>query len=172
MARKIKFEVVPIAEVPKDGEDVQQENHQPVVLVVDDEQVIADTLSMILSRCGFSTLTAYNAESALELASATPPDLMISDVMMPGMNGIDLAITMTQSIPTCKVLLFSGQAATFDLLEEARVSGHRFTLLSKPVHPTDLLTRISQCLRGADAIVQPSGVNIARPNSHEPVSIL
>ena len=44
------------------------EKNQPVVLIVDDERVIADTLSIILSRSGFSTMTAYDGESALELA--------------------------------------------------------------------------------------------------------
>lgn len=168
MTRKIRFEIIPLAEVPKDDVGLLQENHRPVVLVVDDEQVIADTLSMILSRSGFSTMPAYNAAHALELAITTPPDLMISDVMMPGMNGVDLAITMTRAFPACKVLLFSGQAATVDLLDEARLAGHHFTLLNKPVHPTDLLTRISQCLSSADAIIHPdSAAETVQPKSHE-----
>lgn len=65
---------------------------------------------------------------------------------MPGMTGVDLAITMKKSIPSCKVLLFSGQAATIDLLEKARHEGHDFTTLTKPVHPTDMLRRIHECL--------------------------
>ncbi len=65
---------------------------------------------------------------------------------MPKMSGIDLAIAITQTIPSCKVLLFSGQAATIDLLERARNQGYDFTTLTKPVHPTDMLRRISECL--------------------------
>jgi CheY-like chemotaxis protein len=80
------------------------------------------------------------------LANAAPPDLIITDVMMPGMTGIELAITISQTIPTCKILLFSGQAATVDLLEQARDAGYNFTTLTKPVHPTDMLRRISECL--------------------------
>src|SRR5277367_925648 len=124
MTPKLKTEVVPLTEVPKKDAAVRPRKRQPVVLVVDDERVIADTLSIILSKSGFSTMTAYNGESALELALANPPELLISDVVMPGMTGIDLAITLTKTIPGCKVLLFSGQAATVDLLEEARNSGH------------------------------------------------
>jgi FixJ family two-component response regulator len=67
------------------------------------------------------------------------------------MTGIELAITLTQEIPECKVLLFSGQAATVDLLQEARNGGHDFTTLTKPVHPTDMLRRISECLMMRDA---------------------
>jgi hypothetical protein len=61
-------------------------------------------------------------------------------------TGVGLAITLTQSIPQLKVLLFSGQASTVDLLEKARRNGHSFTTLTKPVHPTDMLKRISECL--------------------------
>jgi CheY-like chemotaxis protein len=154
MTPEIKFEVVSVAEVPRDDVSFIQEDHRPVVLIVDDERVIADTLSMILNTSGFTTMTAYDAESALELAHATQPDLMISDVMMPGMNGVDLAITMTRTFPTCKVLLFSGQAATADLLDQARLSGNHFTLLTKPVHPKDLLRRVSECLTIPAALIQ------------------
>jgi CheY-like chemotaxis protein len=66
--------------------------------------------------------------------------------MLPGMSGIELAITMRRIFPDCKVLLFSGQAATSDLLTSARRSGHEFTLLNKPVYPTDLLRRVSESL--------------------------
>jgi CheY-like chemotaxis protein len=138
-----KYQVVPVDQTPK--HDVTHIGSRPVILIVDDERVIADTLSAILFQSGFQTMTAYNAERALELAQTTPPDLLISDVVMPGMTGIDLAITMTQDFPQCKVLLFSGQAATVDLLETAREAGHNFTTLTKPVHPTDMLRRISEC---------------------------
>ena len=155
MTPKLKFEVVPMADVSKEDVVVLPKKKQPVVLVVDDERVIADTLSMILSRSGFSTMTAYDGFSALQLATATPPDLLISDVVMPGMSGIDLAIAMTRTIPGCKVLLFSGQAATVDLLEKARQAGHNFTTLAKPVHPTDMLKRISECLRTRETKAKP-----------------
>jgi CheY-like chemotaxis protein len=149
---KLKVEVVPLAEVPKDDIIVLTERRKPLVLVVDDERVIADTLSVILSKSGFTTMTAYDGEGALQLAQAFVPDLLISDVVMPGMTGVDLAITMTKLVPRCKVLLFSGQAATVDLLEEARRCGHDFTTLTKPVHPTDMLRRISECLTAPPAI--------------------
>jgi CheY-like chemotaxis protein len=63
-------------------------------------------------------------------------------VIMPEMSGIDLAIAVKESCSDCKVLLFSGQAATADLLLAAKRSGHEFQLLTKPVHPTDLLAAL------------------------------
>ena len=144
MSPKLNCQIVPFAEVPVDlsGEVLPR---RYVILVVDDEKVIADSLSMILSMSGFATLTAYHGMDALELARVIPPDLLISDVVMPGMTGIELAIAMVDMISDCKVLLFSGQAATADLLEQARDQGRNFTVLSKPVHPTDMLQRISDC---------------------------
>jgi CheY-like chemotaxis protein len=72
------------------------------------------------------------------------PDMLISDVIMltPGLTGIEVAIETRKKLPTCKVLLFSGQAATADLLERARAEGHEFDILAKPVHPTDLLAKL------------------------------
>jgi CheY-like chemotaxis protein len=145
MSPKLEFDVIPLGEVPVEGPRGDSES-QPVVLVVDDEKVIADTLSIILRKSGFSTLTAYDGPTALRLASDLKPDLVISDVMMPGMTGIELAISVTRTIPKCKILLFSGQAATVDLLEKARSAGYDFITLTKPVHPTDMLKRISECL--------------------------
>jgi CheY-like chemotaxis protein len=146
MSPKLKFEVVPLSEVFEESVDALTEKDQHVLLVVDDERIIADTLSIILSKKGFCVMTAYDGKTALQLAGGCAPDLLLSDVMMPGMTGVDLAITMTQTNPECKVLLFSGQAATVDLLEKSRAAGHEFTALTKPVHPTVLLKHISACL--------------------------
>jgi DNA-binding NtrC family response regulator len=146
MSPEFSFPVIPLKEVSKEDVVVLPMKDAPVVLIVDDEKVIADTLSIILTHAGFITMAAYNGESALRIAYAITPDLLISDVVMPGITGVELAIMLTQSIPDLKVLLFSGQASTVDLLEKARRGGHHFTALTKPVHPTDMLKRISECL--------------------------
>jgi CheY-like chemotaxis protein len=115
---------------------------KPKVLVVDDERVIADTLSMILNQSGFESHAVYSGEGALEMARALEPDMLISDVIMSDLNGIDAAIRIRALFPHIKVLLFSGQAATADLLEKARAQGYEFEILAKPVHPQDLLSRL------------------------------
>jgi DNA-binding NtrC family response regulator len=143
MSPELNIQVVPMAEVPAAA--LAHPRKQRVVLVVDDEHVIADTLSVILTRSGFSVITAYEAETALKLALSKQPDLLLSDVMMgPGMDGTQLAMQLIETLPHCKVLLFSGHAATVDLLAQARSMGHRFTLMSKPVHPADLLAQITE----------------------------
>ncbi|HSM87425.1 MAG TPA: response regulator [Candidatus Limnocylindrales bacterium] len=115
---------------------------RPRVLVVDDERVIADTLSIILNKNGFEASAVYTGAGAVDRARETSPDLVISDVIMPDMNGIEAAIRIREILPGCKILLFSGQAATADLLEKARAQGHEFEVLAKPVHPQDLLAKL------------------------------
>jgi len=115
---------------------------KPRVLVVDDERVIADTLATILNQNGFEASAVYTGAEAVARARTSRPDLVISDVIMQDMNGIEAAIRIRQSLPGCKILLFSGQAATADLLEKARAQGHEFEILAKPVHPQDLLAKL------------------------------
>lgn len=115
---------------------------KPKVLVVDDEKVIADTLAMILNQSGFAARSVYSGQAAIETAASFAPDMLISDVIMADLNGIDAAIRIRALLPKIKILLFSGQAATADLLEKARTQGYEFEILAKPVHPQDLLTRL------------------------------
>ena len=115
---------------------------KPKALVVDDERVIADTLAIILNQAGFDAAAVYTGTAAVERARTVRPDLIISDVIMPDMNGIEAAIHIRKFLPNCKILLFSGQAATADLLESARAQGHEFEILAKPVHPQDLLAKL------------------------------
>ena len=112
------------------------------VLVADDEQVIANTLAIILNQAGFEARAVYSGEKAIEALDNFQPDMLISDVIMTGMTGIEAAIATRAKMPNCKILLFSGQAATADLLERARLDGHEFEILAKPVHPTDLLAKL------------------------------
>jgi DNA-binding response OmpR family regulator len=120
---------------------------KPRVLVVDDESVIADTLAAILNQSGYEAVATYDAEEALEIALNKPPHMLITDVMLPGMNGIDLAIQMKRIFPDCKVILFSGAAGTSDLMVSALTAGHHFSLLGKPLHPKDLLASVSAELK-------------------------
>jgi CheY-like chemotaxis protein len=121
---------------------MSQNLSKPKVLVADDERVIADTLAMILNQSGFEARAVYSGERALEEAPVFQPNMLISDVIMADLNGIDAAIRIREILPAIKILLFSGQAATADLLEKARAEGYEFEILAKPVHPQDLLSRL------------------------------
>jgi DNA-binding NtrC family response regulator len=118
------------------------------IFVVDDEPVIASSLAAILQMNGFSARFFTCPLEALAAARSESPDLIISDVAMPDISGIDLAIQMRAQHPNCKILLFSGQAGTSDLLESARARGYDFRLLQKPIHPTEFLFEIGQLSTG------------------------
>jgi CheY-like chemotaxis protein len=135
--------IVPVGEAPT----FHEFNFRPRVLVVDDETSIADTTATILSMSGYEAIAAYDGNDALEAALLSPPHLLITDVVMPGMNGIELAITIQRVFPDCQILLFSGQASTVDLLAAAGSAARRFTLLSKPLPPECLLATVKEKLR-------------------------
>jgi DNA-binding response OmpR family regulator len=116
----------------------------PYVVVVDDERVIAETLSTILNSSGFTAKYFINPLEALESARTEPPELLISDIMMPQLSGIDLAMRLRAQCPSCNILLFSGQTDTADLLTPPRARGHDFPVLLKPVHPSILLRTIRE----------------------------
>lgn len=118
--------------------------HVSVVFVVDDEVVISKSLALILQNNGYTARFFTDPLEALEHIKTCPLDLLISDVAMPQLSGIDLAMQTRAHCPDCKILLFSGQASTTDLLGEARRLGHHFTLLPKPVHPRELLQEIKR----------------------------
>lgn len=116
------------------------------ILVVDDEESIADTLALIFRSNGYDSRTAYSAEEALELLETWPPELAIIDVVLPAMNGIEFAIFLKASYPDIHFLLFSGQPGTGGLLEEAKKKGHLFEILAKPLHPTFMLATVANML--------------------------
>jgi DNA-binding response OmpR family regulator len=112
---------------------------RPRVLIADDERIIADTLGLILNQNGFEAATVYSGQKAVETARHFHPNVFLGDVVM---SGIEAAIQICTMIPGCRILLLSGQAATSDLLRDARVRGHDFEILLKPVHPNQLLDRL------------------------------
>lgn len=122
------------------------ESGRTVAFVVDDEDVIASTLELILLSRGFSVRSFVDPTDAAEAARTIKPNFLLTDVMMPKLNGIELAIKVKAINPDCCVLLFSGQASTSDLLARASEEGHCFDVLAKPVHPLELLEKIAELL--------------------------
>lgn len=116
------------------------------ILVVDDEECIADTLALILRSFGYEVTARNDARSALHDCEVQTPDLVLSDVVMPEVNGIELAIQVEQRYPTCKILLISGLGSSFGLAAEASERGHKFEILSKPIRPAELVAKIEAAL--------------------------
>lgn len=116
------------------------------ILIVEDEKVVADTLGQILAVNGYQIRVVYSAEDAIELISTWSPDVAILDVMLPKMNGIELALVLKDNLPECHALLFSGQPSVEALMKKAKDEGHQFDVMAKPVHPAVMLDAISTLL--------------------------
>lgn len=119
-----------------------EQSTKPRVLIADDEKIIADTLAMILNQGGFDARAVYTCEKALEMAPAFQPDMLISDVLMADINGVDAAIKMRKILPEIRVFLLSGQAATAEMIAKSKASELGFEVLVKPVHPRDLIAKL------------------------------
>jgi CheY-like chemotaxis protein len=147
------FPTVPVEVALRKSHSQIHERPRPLILIVDDEPIIAETLAAILDGSGLSAMTAPNARKALEIAALMPPEMLITDFAMPGMNGLDLAIEVNRSIPDCEIILFSGQIV--DLGDSPSASGCDFVTMLKPVHPADLLARVYERLARRGITVIP-----------------
>lgn len=159
MGSKLNFEKIRITElvergiiapeeVPEITTSVKPKYGGPKVLVVDDETLIADTLAAILNTNGYRAVSAYNADSALAAIQSNAPDMLITDVVMPGMSGVELALRVHTDWPDCRIVLFSGQAGTTNLMRMVEDAGQHFPLFTKPVHPSTLLREIGGMFAG------------------------
>ena len=120
---------------------------RPLVLVVDDELLITQTLSAILDAKGFAVLIAQDAAEALDICALTPPELLITDVSMPTKNGFDLAIEVKHAVPDCEVIFFSGHLGLAEMCAEMGELGKDCVMLVKPVHPAVLLESVYEVLK-------------------------
>lgn len=120
------------------------------ILVVDDEQPIAETMRDIFASVGYQALCAYSGHEALAHAADFCPDVLVSDVMMPGMNGFEVALEVKEICPECRLILFSGQVASRLVAEGFTETfaelGYHYELLAKPLHPTELIHKVREAL--------------------------
>jgi CheY-like chemotaxis protein len=134
----------PLKPLGQSGSDADSQRPSPRILVVDDEKLIADTIVQILNRNGFIAEAAYSGAEAIEKAELHCPELVLSDVLMPHVDGVEAAIAIRELCPDTRIVLFSGQAATVEILARARERGHVFELLPKPIHPTQLIKHLRE----------------------------
>ena len=122
---------------------------QRLVFIVDEEYLLASNLAEFLRMEGFEARSFAAPLEALEAAHESPPELLIADVALRPISGIELANTMREICPACKVLLFSSFADTNGLLEAADATGHDFALFPGPVHLLNLMEGIQGLIQEA-----------------------
>jgi len=114
------------------------------VLVVDDDHIVADSLALIVRGRGFESRAVYSGEDAAEVALAWKPDAVIADVIMGKLDGVALAMYLAEALPSCKVLLISGNLDAVEMMNKSKEPGRGFPLLAKPVHPDHILEFLGQ----------------------------
>lgn len=142
---KTHFPTVPV-EAAIQRARIETGSPAPLVLVVDDEPLIVETLTVILNSHGLATLMALDGKEALELARLAPPDVLITDVAMIGMDGFELALEVSKVAPECDIILLTGEPSSCHQAAQYRAQGSDFVLLIKPVHPLDLLASVFELL--------------------------
>ena len=107
------------------------------VLVVDDDPTVRDVLSTLLSFDGLDVVTASDGRSALDIAKDVHPDVVILDVGMPAMDGLEVCRRLKEQQPHSRVVMVTGKAADTD--EIAGVNAGADAYLRKPFSPLALL---------------------------------
>jgi CheY-like chemotaxis protein len=129
---------------------VGREGDMQRVLVVDDDRVVADTLTRIFERDGFQCRTAYGSGDALECARDFVPDLLLCDVSMPGRDGLALVCDITREFPMCRIIVLT---AFYSNLGNVREQSDRLPrpmgILTKPCQPSELLREAAAMLATA-----------------------
>ena len=126
--------------------------NSPLILVADDEPMVAQTLVEILEEEGFEAISVSDGAAAVHWAGQALPDVVMCDVIMPSLDGIEAAKQIKRLLPQSHIILYSGQPTAGVLVEKAAAEGHKFDVLAKPIKPDLLLKVIAQCLKPSPEI--------------------
>lgn len=120
------------------------------ILVVDDDRLVADTLTLIFAKSGFDARTAYSADQALEFARTFNPSLLLCDISMPGRDGIALVSDITRELPSCRIIVLTGFYSNLkNVREQSNKLARPVSILTKPCQPSDLLREAATVLANA-----------------------
>jgi two-component system OmpR family response regulator len=137
----------------------------PKILVVDDERTLRDMLDYNLRREGFTVLTAADGTEALRLAFDEHPDLIILDIMLPGMSGFDVCRAVRKQL-TVPILMLSAREEEIDKVLGLELGADDY--LTKPFSLRELLARVRAMLRRSE-ILRAEPVALPRPTGPLPI---
>ena len=120
------------------------------LILVDDEAPFRDTVAKRLGKRGFAPLQAGSGEECLAALERNPIDVVVLDVKMPGMDGIQVLGKIRERYPKTEVILLTGQASTQDGVEGIKAGA--FDYLTKPIEFEHLLTKIMQAYEKIEAL--------------------
>lgn len=119
-------------------------SQQKRAVVIDDERVIADMFADVLKLNGYEAAAAYSGKEGIERALQSRPQVVISDISMPGINGVESAQAIHRALPECKFLFLSGLVKAEELVRDSEIADSK--VLMKPVPPEAILASLSELL--------------------------
>lgn len=122
------------------------------VIIVDDDPVLLDFIEEVVSFYGYSSIMASSGEEALKLSENKKIDLLVTDIMMPGMNGIDLAKKFAATHPEAKILFMSGYVCPS--LAHQGIPESEYAFLQKPFVPKTLVNKMRNVLNGPSGLME------------------
>lgn len=129
--------------------DTNRDTNRNQVLVVDDFQDVRESLAEVLEDCGKQVFTAENGKQAIDIIKQNPINLIISDILMPEMDGLELIQETRKLHPDMKFILISGGSRyndQFDYLEMSKTLTGIDTLLQKPFDTEELVAMVDNLL--------------------------
>jgi DNA-binding response OmpR family regulator len=126
------------------------------ILIIDDDPQIRLLLRHVLEAEGHVVLQASNGRQGLSMAQLTSPDLVITDVLMPDTDGLEVTVTLHRECPAIRIIAFSGSGEEMDYLGVAKMLGAHRTL-RKPLTMADLLNAVEQELEIASRTAKKNG---------------
>jgi two-component system, OmpR family, alkaline phosphatase synthesis response regulator PhoP len=128
------------------------------ILVVDDDRKTVDLVRLYLERAGFAVRVGYDGRQALRLAREERPDLVILDLMLPHIDGLDVCHVLRQEIGTLPVIMLSARSTEADKLGGLETGADDY--VTKPFSPAELVARVRAVLRRAEPPAQEAETRI------------
>lgn len=122
---------------------------KPLLMILDDDNAVRQTWTIIFRQQGYEVVPVDRGEAAIDAAQDRAPDILLADIHLPDMSGIEAAQRVQRIAPRCHILLISGDGESSEVLNAARAQGVTFEVLPKPISPPDLIRRIAERLRAA-----------------------
>ena len=116
----------------------------PLILIVEDEKILADSMALYLERHAYATAVAYTGEESLQLAEENSPDVMVVDIQLPGIDGLEVLRRIREASPSTEVVMITAYASIATAVEAMQRGA--FHYLSKPLDLVDLCTVVAKAL--------------------------
>jgi two-component system response regulator ResD len=132
---------------------------KPRVLVVEDDETVAEVVARYLQREGFDVSTASDGKVGLDLATVAPPDLVILDLMLPGMDGVEVCRRLRAAAPV-PIIMLTARGDEADRVMGLELGADDY--VAKPFSPRELTARVKSVLRRAQGLLDPPAAETPR----------